>query len=313
MSFKSRKISSGLSVGQRLKRARLRKKYSLEFVESKTKIRAKYISAIESDSFDKLPNTVYVKGFLKTYATFLNINQNDILDHFYRENLLEEENLSEISRNRFKKPKIIISSKTLIISGATLLILGFILFLIFQITGFISPPSLEVYKPLKDGQVSGREVIFQGKTDPAAEIFINDQAVAINSQGDFTEELFLKEGTNIVSVKAVNKAGKEVTKVYTFYANLPKTVAGNSIEKSQLKEINLKVQVLGDSSWLKVITDGKIAYQGIMIENAEQSFKAKKEILFSTGNAGVTRVILNGKDQGFLGEKNEVKKNISFK
>lgn len=313
--FKEKKISSGISVGKRLKKTRFKKKYSLEYIESRTKIRAKYLQAIEADSFDKLPNLVYVKGFLKTYAKILGLNQNDILDQFEKENIINE--VLPVELKKTKKtylPKIIISPRFFIISLILLAILGFIVFLVFQISGFISPPTLEVYRPLKEGLVSTRNISFLGKTEPGISLFINEQEIAIDANGGFKEEVFLKDGTNLIELKAINKAGKETKKIYNFLANLPKTIANNNIiENKTEQQLSLKIKIISNSSWIKVVVDNEIKYQGIMLNNAEQEFTAKKQIILSVGNAGSVKIFLNNKDQGILGKVNEVKKNIIYK
>lgn len=53
-------------------------------VEARTKIRARYLRAIENEEFDLLPGTVYVKSFLRTYADFLGLDSRLLLDEFKR-------------------------------------------------------------------------------------------------------------------------------------------------------------------------------------------------------------------------------------
>ena len=63
-----------MEIGARLKEARLAKGLTLEDVEAETKIRRKYISALEEEQFDVLPGKVYAKAFLKTYTKFLGVD-----------------------------------------------------------------------------------------------------------------------------------------------------------------------------------------------------------------------------------------------
>lgn len=55
---------------------------SLEAAEENTKIRRKYLEAMENDNFDVLPGKVYVKGFIKNYATFLGLNANSMVSAY---------------------------------------------------------------------------------------------------------------------------------------------------------------------------------------------------------------------------------------
>ena len=60
-------------VGDILRRERERQKLSVKDIEHGTSIRALYIEAIENGEYDKLPVTVYAKGFIKNYGNFLKL------------------------------------------------------------------------------------------------------------------------------------------------------------------------------------------------------------------------------------------------
>ena len=56
-------------IGNSLREARIRQGLSIKDVEAATKIRGKYLEALEQDDFEVLPGPTYVKGFLRTYAS----------------------------------------------------------------------------------------------------------------------------------------------------------------------------------------------------------------------------------------------------
>jgi len=62
----------------------MRAKIDINEVESRTKIRAKYIRAIENEEWDLLPGEVYVKSFLRTYGDFLGLDTRQLIDDFRR-------------------------------------------------------------------------------------------------------------------------------------------------------------------------------------------------------------------------------------
>lgn len=68
-----------MEIGSTLRNAREAKGISLEAAEEHTKIRRKYLEAMENENFDVLPGRVYVRGFLKNYARFLGLNANSLL------------------------------------------------------------------------------------------------------------------------------------------------------------------------------------------------------------------------------------------
>jgi cytoskeletal protein RodZ len=71
-------------IGSTLREARMRARIDITEVEAATKIRAKYLRAIENEEWDLLPGAVYVKSFLKTYAEFLGIDSRLLLDEYKR-------------------------------------------------------------------------------------------------------------------------------------------------------------------------------------------------------------------------------------
>lgn len=69
-------------IGNSLHEARARRGVSLPSAEAATKIRAKYLKALEEEQFDALPAQTYVKGFLRTYAEFLGLEGQLYVDEY---------------------------------------------------------------------------------------------------------------------------------------------------------------------------------------------------------------------------------------
>lgn len=69
-------------IGTTLRDARVRRDISLQQAEDDTKIRVKYIQAMENEDFDVLPAGTYVKGFLRTYAEYLDLDAQLLIDEF---------------------------------------------------------------------------------------------------------------------------------------------------------------------------------------------------------------------------------------
>ncbi len=63
----------------------MRAQIDINEVEVRTKIRAKYLRAIENEEWDLLPGEVYVKSFLRTYGDFLGLDTRQLLDDFKRQ------------------------------------------------------------------------------------------------------------------------------------------------------------------------------------------------------------------------------------
>jgi cytoskeletal protein RodZ len=61
-------------VGSKLREARARRKLSLQEVEDATKIRARYLQAIENEDWDELPGDIYSRAFIRTYGALLGLD-----------------------------------------------------------------------------------------------------------------------------------------------------------------------------------------------------------------------------------------------
>lgn len=81
-------------IGNSLREARLRQGYELPRVEADTKIRAKYLRALEEERFEVLPGETYVKGFLRTYSEYLGLDGQLYVDEFNSRFTREEEPLA---------------------------------------------------------------------------------------------------------------------------------------------------------------------------------------------------------------------------
>ena len=69
-------------IGNSLREARHRQQLDLTDVEQATKIRSRYLRALEEEAFDVLPAQTYVKGFLRTYADWLGLDGQLYVDEY---------------------------------------------------------------------------------------------------------------------------------------------------------------------------------------------------------------------------------------
>jgi len=79
-------------IGATLREARVRARIDVSEVEAETKIRAKYLRALENEEWDLLPGPTYVKSFLRTYAEALDLDAKLLVDEYK----LRHEHLSEV-------------------------------------------------------------------------------------------------------------------------------------------------------------------------------------------------------------------------
>lgn len=74
-----------LKLGEQLKKAREFTGYNLTEVGEYLKIRPLYLKALEDEDFDKIPGSVYVVGFIRTYADFLKLDSEELIRLYKRD------------------------------------------------------------------------------------------------------------------------------------------------------------------------------------------------------------------------------------
>src|ERR1700691_6661318 len=69
-------------IGQTLREARMRERIDVSEIEAQTKIRAKYLRALENEEWDLLPGPTFVKSFLRTYAAALGLDGKALVEEY---------------------------------------------------------------------------------------------------------------------------------------------------------------------------------------------------------------------------------------
>jgi hypothetical protein len=87
-------------IGATLREARMRARIDVSEIEAQTKIRAKYLRALENEEWDLLPGPTFVKSFLRTYADALGLDSKALLEQ-YR---LSHERLTEVELQPIMPP-----------------------------------------------------------------------------------------------------------------------------------------------------------------------------------------------------------------
>lgn len=117
---KKKKETGNIDLGAHLQKARRSLKVRIEDAVKETKIRATYIKAMESGDLDSLPGGVYTKGYLKTYAEFLKLDPDDVIERMNRvekeapSSASDQNMVSEPYREEFSPSLMIIVSSIVI-------------------------------------------------------------------------------------------------------------------------------------------------------------------------------------------------------
>ncbi|PIY96397.1 MAG: hypothetical protein COY66_04220 [Candidatus Kerfeldbacteria bacterium CG_4_10_14_0_8_um_filter_42_10] len=219
-SFKGKEILESRTLGDKLRIAREEEGITLKQAEAGTKIRAEYLKYLEETQYEKLPGEIYIKNFLITYAQFLHLNPQRVID------LFEEEGKIYQKVTPFKKhPK---SSKSIVpthpflnpqfVRNGLIVLAILILFayLGLELNKIIAPPLLVVENPSGDNIVTTEHSIeISGMTEKESKVLINGEEISQNQDGYFQATIDLKEGINVLKISAEKKLSKE-TIVYKY-------------------------------------------------------------------------------------------------
>lgn len=202
------------TVNQILKEERLRQGLSITAVEKRTKIKRKFLEAIENGDYKALPSESYAVGFVKNYAKYLDLDDYKIGRTFRRE--YEEESQKVIPSFSDNKASIfhrlIFTPKFILFLILVIIIVGY---LVFQYSAYFFPPNLIVESPQDNQKIQNNIVNIKGTTDPYATLKINDDETYVNLDGSFEKNLYLFSGEREIRIVSENRHGKKNEKIIT--------------------------------------------------------------------------------------------------
>ena len=109
-------------IGTSLRSARERQGLDLAQVERETRIRARFLEALENEQFDVLPAPAYAKGFLRTYAEFLGLDGERFVDE-YNTRVPATEEPPSLPPQAFRRRRLALNPRVLVLPLAALLAL----------------------------------------------------------------------------------------------------------------------------------------------------------------------------------------------
>ena len=292
------------TLGEYLISVRAQLNLDIKTVSMMTQIKPSYIELLEKGDYADLPADVYIRGFLKNLAEHYRIKEQILVDQYEK-----ERGIGLLPQTRIKNPektKLSFTPKNLVIGISTLLAVVAMLYVGNQIRSVLAPPYLSISEPGSDLNVQGNSVVVAGQGEIGAAVFINNQPVLTDPNGQFTENLLLSSGLNIVEISEHNKFGK-VSKIIR---NI--TSENTAVAPAIPAAINLVVNIGPGSAWVSLEADGVVVQKGTMLAGSTKIVSAKNEIILTSADAGSTEVIYNGKSLGKLGREGEVIRNVEF-
>jgi cytoskeletal protein RodZ len=226
------------SIGQVLRSEREKKKLTLQDVQKHIKIHPAYIRALEDDNYSVFEGKVHAKGFLRLYSKYLELNTEELLALWRRdyERYFEDtktEKLYDISP--VERSKIVLTPRLVLGTVAAVLIFAFFAYLYFQYSSYTDNPKLILHTP-EDNLVLKEDIVdITGTTELDSKVFINNQEVVLNSEGNFAGSVRLREGINSISIVATNMLDKRTEEILTVIYR-PDKPEVTPVDVNQVKE-----------------------------------------------------------------------------
>jgi len=304
-----------LNIGNELQKARKENGLSIEELQKKTKIRKKYLIALENNDFSEIKGDVYVKSFIKGYARAIGINPDPFIYEYEQyisnkkpdeENKDAELNNMDLNKNNyFKKIAIII---------LIIIFMGTIGFFIYNNYIANSDTTIENSNVKLENSLDDNINLNENEIDSITSIEKNKFNISGNSY-ESKNNFDLEENDIIFDIPDNFNKNNDVSKKSTRNEkddNIP--------DKTEEKEnINIKI-VARQKSWLRVTLNKKnnndILYEGFMNNNQEEDFIFNNDnsITLRIGNGAGIYILYNEEKYGPWGERGEIiEKNIFYK
>jgi cytoskeleton protein RodZ len=277
------------SFGARLKREREQRKITLDEIAVSTKIGTRFLTAIEEDHFDQLPGGIFNKGFVRAYARYLGMDENQAIADFVAatEPILPEPPPQEapvLAALAERVPEA--KKKSRSGDGIPWGIFAIVLLALacgFALWGFHSREkparhSIEVPGPVKPD---------------ASSLDDQDQKEAPHIAARSAEP----DPTATQSLPPQPAPAPPESATSRAAATMPLADAG-------LFRVLIKAR---QDSWVAITADGKQIVQDTLAAPAEQSIEARDQIVIKTGNVGALEISFNGKKLAPQGRHNQVK------
>lgn len=201
------------TVGSMLREKRHAKGLTLSDIEKATKIRLRFLEAIERDDFTSLPSPSYTKGFVRNYAQYLGITAEKIMA-FYRRQTSENTKSTIVPKgvaNPINAPFFTLTPGKFLAMLAGGLFVLFFVYMGNQYLRLQQPPHISIDQPQEGAIVAEKKITVEGSTDADATISINGVSSIVRDDGRFYEQISLDAGANTLTIIATSRFGKSIT------------------------------------------------------------------------------------------------------
>lgn len=282
-----------MGFGEKLQRERELRGITLDEIATATKIGTRSLRALEQEDFKKLPGGIFNKGFVRAYARYLGIDEEQAVADYMAaveepesaSDSLDNEQLKKIEANWKPLPREVEGGQSSSfhfpwMGLAVLLVLVAVIVLAWR----YGPWAIERLKARHQSQQQQTEMTQQ------------TTAAAYQAAPPVPDSATLPEQTPLPAATAPEATPAESTSA----------PAGVESEKPAAGEFVIRVRV-DQESWVSIKVDGKSVQRGTLKAGEQHTFRAHEQVVLTAGNAAGVSVSFNGTPQPSLGEASKVR------
>lgn len=262
------------SLGELLRRARAVRGVSLAQVEAETRIRRRYLEAIEADDLPALPAPVYTRGLVRAYASYLGVDQVEA-----GELLRKEEARAEAFGVQPSVQNVPVGA-----AGGGIPVRAIAVAIVLAVLGALVGLMLPRYTQLFAPATAVAQVRTPGpEAAPAA--------------APTAQPTPLPTATSAPT--AVPSPTPQPSPTLGAEARSTATAA------AAVRGVTIDAKISG-RVWAQVESDGRVSYSGILQPGERKVWRAERRLSLYVGDGGLVDVTYNGQTIGPLGPKGEV-------
>jgi cytoskeleton protein RodZ len=283
------------SFGERMQREREMRGITLEEISESTKITSRCLRALEEEEFDKLPGGIFNKGFVRAYARYLGIDEDQAVADFVAASGGEQDQPLPDP----PEPRAVALGQR---AEGHLNWRALVLLLVLLSTAVVAAWKLG-------------PAAFQRVFAAVTERFNPKPAAAPAPEPPSVTPPAVSAAARPPAAAAAQRKPLPKAQPVSVAADAPATPATPSPARLDAAAAPSKetpgasfvvlIRATQDA-WVQIVADGKLLSEGVLVPPAEKHVRAAKRVVIKTGNAAGVEVSFNGQPLPALGEENQM-------
>lgn len=306
------------SVGEFFRQVRETKGLTVDEVASKTRIRTDFVKALEDGNFAKLPDQVFAKGFVRSYARSLGLDEEDAIHRFiqsagsFYEKQDERERLKvrQIEEDRKRQ-----SNRKAVTIAISIAVLTLIFLLSREQSTVFRRGASEQGPAAKRTTQTGKEVPASTAREPERTAEVSKPTDLPAGGPKTTTEVPMRQEPGTPAGAASRSEPEAVSTVSSATSGSEGPLAGialNTTEASGDGQLVLDLEAT-ELSWVVVQIDNGSPQESLLRPGEKAHWKGQDQFILTLGNAGGVKAELNGKPQKPFGPSGKVARDIVLK